>query len=279
MACLGITLGIIGSAVIDAQRTAMEHAKQVSKHRVLSLFHSDANANKLVAMANIDSETDELIGSSEQQEALQNSELAVADEGLTLQHIGLEFLVLIVVLFLFAFFFSSDIGIQSVGWNNIGDLIYFGIVTATTIGYGDFTPQSQHGRLYAVVGIPIVVGMMGHWLAIVAGYIIDRKQSRFRHEMANKELTLEDLAIMDEDGDGEVTQVEFLEFMLVAMNKVDVETLQYLHMHFQRLDRDGSGVLSKNDLLESARQKLQQTRHKLDLSNYKQSLLKIGSSR
>lgn len=118
---------------------------------------------------------------------------------------------------------------------------------------------------------------MGHWLSLVAGYIIDMKQSRFRKEMASKELTLEDLDIMDEDGDGEVTRVEFLEFMLVAMNKVDQETLQNLRVYFRRLDTDRTGTLSKEDLIASARRKLQMTKQKLKLSSYKHALLATAS--
>lgn len=139
-------------------------------------------------------------------------------------------------------------------------------------------PSTQTGRLLATFFIPISVAAMGHWLSLVAGYIIDRKQSKFRQQMATKELTLEDLDIMDEDGDGEVTRVEFLEFMLVAMNKVDQDTLQNLRVFFRRLDTDGTGTLSKEDLIASARQKLKMTDRKLKLSSYKRSLIQKGSS-
>ena len=163
------------------------------------------------------------------------------------------------------------------GWSKLGDAMYFAIITATTVGYGDLSPHSQQGRLVATVFIPLVVAAMGHWLSQVAGYIIDRRQSQFRQQMAHKELTLEDLDVMDEDGDGQVTQVEFLEFMLVAMNKVDQETLQNLRVYFRRLDADGTGTLSKEDLIASARRKLKMTKQKLELSSYKQSLLKTAA--
>ena len=89
---------------------------------------------------------------------------------------------------------------------------------------------------------------MGRWLSVVAGRIIEEKQFKFRQQMATKDLTIRDLEVMDEDGDGVVTQIEFLEFMLVAMNKVDKETLVELREHFEHLDADGTGTLTKEDL-------------------------------
>ena len=54
-------------------------------------------------------------------------------------------------------------------------------------------------------------------MVVILFFIISQTEGKLR----NKELTLEDLRVMDGDGDGTVTKAEFLEFMLVAMNQVD----------------------------------------------------------
>lgn len=45
------------------------------------------------------------------------------------------------------------------GWSII-DSLYFSIVTLTTIGYGDFTPQTDEGKLFTIIYIIIGIGMI-----------------------------------------------------------------------------------------------------------------------
>jgi len=158
------------------------------------------------------------------------------------------------------------------------DALYFSIVTATTVGYGDYAPVSQQGRLLTIFFIPLAVGAMGHFLSSVAEAIMDTRARTVRQNLAMQELSPDDLEIMDTDGDGVVTRAEFLEYMLVALNKVDKEFIEELRDHFKRLDVDGTGSLSKNDLIEQARRKLQRIHHKLDLCNYKQELLRKAAA-
>jgi hypothetical protein len=152
-------------------------------------------------------------------------------------------------------------------------LLFVKTVCATTVGYGDFAPQTQEGRLFAIFFIPLAVGAMGHWLSVVASSIIAHRQSSFHRRLQMHELSQSDLDIMDEDGDGNVSRAEFLEFMLVAMNKVDKEFIDEMRGHFERLDADNTGVLSRDDLIASAKRKLQNPHRKLELSQYKQQLL------
>lgn len=90
---------------------------------------------------------------------------------------------------------------------------------------------------------------------------------------ARKELTLRDLQVMDRDGDGTVSWSDFLEFMLLAMHKVDVEMVRELRKLFDRLDADNSGVVDKHDLIVQAKKQLHNPRRKLQLALYKQTLL------
>lgn len=131
----------------------------------------------------------------------------------------------------------------------------------------------------AIVFIPLAVGATGHVLSIVANWIIDGRQKQFRDELATRELTLKDLDIMDADRDGRVSRAEFLEFMLVAMNKVDQELLDELKEHFQRLDKDNSGSLNRADLISVAKEKLQSPSRKLELASYKETLLRQAEAR
>lgn len=45
------------------------------------------------------------------------------------------------------------------GWNYI-DSLYFSVVTLTTIGYGDFYPKTDMGKMFTVIYIIVGIGMI-----------------------------------------------------------------------------------------------------------------------
>lgn len=45
------------------------------------------------------------------------------------------------------------------GWNWL-DSLYFSTITLTTIGFGDFAPQTDAGKLFTIVYIVIGIGMI-----------------------------------------------------------------------------------------------------------------------
>lgn len=90
--------------------------------------------------------------------------------------------------------------------------------------------------------------------------------------MLKREVTIADLEAMNSDGDGEVSPLEFVEHMLLVMNKVDQRLLDELHAQFEKLDADRSGGLQQDDLEILTRKKLQKCRMKR-LSLYKNDVL------
>ena len=145
------------------------------------------------------------------------------------------------------------------------------------VGYGDFVPSTERMRLFAVIYIPVLVGVMGQILGSVATHIMDMKRKALLRSIQNRQLRVHDLLAMDSDGDGNVTELEFISFMLVKMQKVDAELLDELRRKFRHFDVDNSGVLAKADLYELIRRRLKQTDKKLQLSHYKHELLRLGS--
>lgn len=64
---------------------------------------------------------------------------------------------------------------------NWGDAIWWAFVTMTTVGYGDYFPESMGGRL--LVGIPTMllgVSMLGYLLSLLASYIMEVKLKEVR---------------------------------------------------------------------------------------------------
>ncbi len=52
------------------------------------------------------------------------------------------------------------------GWSII-DSFYFSVVTLTTVGYGDFTPQTDAGKLFTIFYIVIGIGIIFAFLNTV----------------------------------------------------------------------------------------------------------------
>lgn len=162
------------------------------------------------------------------------------------------------------------------GWNII-DTIYYTTITITTVGYGDFTPDDAT-KLFCIIFIPVSVGSMGFLLGQVAITMTNRRMKKAQAKLIDRNLTLFDISKMDSDGNGRVSRLEFIEFMLVNMGKVDSSLLLDLTSQFEELDTVRSGYLDKEDLIESARTTLKyDVRTKLKLAEYKNELLEMKS--
>lgn len=134
---------------------------------------------------------------------------------------------------------------------SIVDSIYYAIVTATTVGYGDLSPKRLGTRIAAVFYLPLCVATMAKVFNIITGRFLDRKAEKAESQFFNRVMNLEDLEQMDFGGDGKVNREEFLIFMLVAMGKVDEGSIVEIMELFEKLDRDGDQTLEVSDIMAS----------------------------
>lgn len=277
VACLGIALGILGSNLIDAQETAINRAAEVSRYQVLSVFDVDVVSSdpqqqqqqqKQTAAQDLPSSQPTAAGTSSSSSSSSTTKIVSL-----LLH-NAHNIPLVCIMLGLAFWIGKESK-----WDT-PQTIYYLVMTASTIGYGDLTPPTQTGRWIAIFFIPMACAATGQWLGVVATWIIDGRQRQFwKSRMAEtRELTQRDLDIMDDNGDGLVSRAEFLEFMLVAMNKIDQELVTDLRRHFDKLDTDGTGELSRDDMLEAAKRRLKSPLHKLKLAAYKHQLLETTSA-
>lgn len=140
------------------------------------------------------------------------------------------------------------------GWSII-DSAYYGVISWTTVGYGDIRPDTQISMIISIFYLPLAVAIFGEILYRIASAYIIRKARKLEEDFLNRELTMRDLRMMDENFDDKVELWEFLSFMLVAMQKVDKQSIDELKSLFHSLDVTGSGCLDKGDLLMSAKRK------------------------
>jgi len=137
------------------------------------------------------------------------------------------------------------------GWDIVTS-IYYCVVTATSVGYGDIAPETQSMRLFAVLFIPFSVAVMAEFVARVAALYIDRKVHESEQEFLSRKMTVKDFENMDTDGNGFVTHEEFICFMLLAMGKVEKECLDEIKRIFISLDTNSLGKIQRDELLQLA---------------------------
>lgn len=79
----------------------------------------------------------------------------------------------------------GTIGFMLIEKFSLTDAIYFSIVTMATVGYGDIHPQSEIGKILALL---IIVGGVGAFLSMVASItnlFVNRREESLRHQKLN----------------------------------------------------------------------------------------------
>jgi len=82
----------------------------------------------------------------------------------------------------------------------------------------------------------------------MATLVVEREEARQTNRMINSSIHSRDLFSMDGDGDGKVTEVEFLSSMLIKTNAADEDIIAIIRKRFKVLDVDGNGYLDEQDL-------------------------------
>ena len=119
-----------------------------------------------------------------------------------------------------------------------GHAAYFAMTTATTVGYGDqFSLSKKDGfedeaKIFISFAVLIGVAFLANIAGSIAVYIDDMKQEQIQSNVLQTALKFEDLKEFDLDGDENVTQAEFLQWMLIKMKLVDKSILDRINTKF-----------------------------------------------
>jgi len=139
-----------------------------------------------------------------------------------------------------------------------GDSIYHCFVTATTVGYGDISIETQGGRLFASLHIILSVCMLGEIISTADELRSERAAMLARIDQLTRVLddatltrlvdTAKDLRpLVERDGLG-LTELEFVLCMLVELGVTNKEQVQPYIKQFRSFDIDNTGRLGKEDL-------------------------------
>lgn len=121
--------------------------------------------------------------------------------------------------------------------------MYLSVITMAGVGYGDLYPKTQAARLVAFLYIPLGVCVVAY---SIVNFMVKSVHDRLIHKLLNIR-SLDDLGL-DLNGDGQVTESEFLSFVLVECGKCDKKFLRTVKKTFDDLDRSKTGTLCIKDL-------------------------------
>ena len=101
----------------------------------------------------------------------------------------------------------------------LGNLVglWWGVVTLTTVGYGDVTPQTTEGRLAAMALMLLGIGLFGAITATITSYLLSHESGQWAsadHSLAGE---LERLAALHLNGG--LTDLEFSEAKARAIGR------------------------------------------------------------
>ncbi len=133
------------------------------------------------------------------------------------------------------------------------DAFYWSIVTGTTVGYGDVSPLEPVTRGFSLVYLFASVVCMAKALSAF-GSLLEADDGHAA-SLLNRKLDEKFLVSLDSDGTGEVSEFEYLSAMLVLLEYVEQDDIDDVMKAFRKLDTDGSGTLTVDDLVQSRKGK------------------------
>eukprot|EP00977_Amphora_coffeiformis_P005066 scaffold1068_cov167-Amphora_coffeaeformis.AAC.24 len=237
IAFLGAAIASIGSSVVQAERDAMAAARKRSRDSLLKLFQPEKV--KSVRQQSKEEQKDKIRKIDEEPAVSTKSTWGRRIRGVVM--VSLPSLSLIL---------SGGLAMRYLegrSWSFL-ETLYFSLMTASTIGLGDFAPRTVAGRLFAVLYIPLAVASAGEIFSSVAVAFIQRRQKKIFEDELSTNLSLAHMNAIDSNGDGLITREEYVSFMLLEMGRLDPRELRELHRQFEHLDVMETGEIDRDDL-------------------------------
>jgi hypothetical protein len=129
----------------------------------------------------------------------------------------------------------------------LSEAFYFSVITLTTVGFGDFTPESRVGRWVCIVWMIFGVGATANWIGALSSFL-------FEHETAKKQAdapSADDLfEALDADHDGYLSRAEHHLYLLRQQGVLSDSMHKSLDEHFGILDVSARGVVDMKRMHE-----------------------------
>ena len=173
---LGLLIGLIGETIVERNNAVMALEQASAQERVLHLFG--------------DADTDN------------NTQTALVPKEKTLLEAMRDVVALATPIVLVIVIIALAIG-RYEGWSIVAS-VYYAAITASTVGFGDFSPVTPEMRIVVIFFVPFAVSTFCEVLGRIAGAYMERQTVTAEKEFLNRQVTLTDLERMDANKDGKV---------------------------------------------------------------------------
>jgi potassium channel subfamily K len=110
---------------------------------------------------------------------------------------------------------------------------YMSCITLTTVGFGDFTPMSQHGRIFATFWMTIGIAATGNFIRAFSVVFMSGQQDLERVDVEDC------FHRIDVNGDGHLDRYEFVSFCLLEHGLLTKEQFDSINKQYEALDVNG----------------------------------------
>jgi len=125
-------------------------------------------------------------------------------------------------------------------WSSL-DALYFSAVSLTTVGYGDLRLHHRSSRLFSIFYLLLGTLMTAFFLGSIAELFMARNQRmRTLHLLYDEATNRELWRTKMKSGSGNVTETDYMEYMLVASGRVDRHTIQEIKYRYKQLQKSGA---------------------------------------
>lgn len=132
--------------------------------------------------------------------------------------------------------------------HSVQDCFHFTICTLTTVGYGDWAPETAGGKNLCCVAILGGISLITQFAGSIIGYVQKRAFLKVASDHLNNGLVSErQFHEYDQNGNGEIDRFEYVTASLVMCNFCDAQVIDFIMVKFNEVDRDGSGEIDLDD--------------------------------
>ena len=130
------------------------------------------------------------------------------------------------------------------------DAVYATVISATTVGYGDYPPSTRPMKLFAIVWLIFSTISLGKMITDFTDAFIRRKQNNVNRRLLSAQVDSRAFVEMDADHSGKVDKCEYLRIMLTRGGKCERDDIDEILKRFNKLDKNNSGFIEKEEIEE-----------------------------
>ena len=137
---------------------------------------------------------------------------------------------------------------------SFSNAFYLSCITASTVGFGDFSPQTPKGRLFCILYVLVGAATIANVLQSIASVPVAKHRHALERKVLNQfgnTLDKKELVALTHQGahPNVCTKSEFTLGMLVKLSKLQRSDIHDCEALFDKFDLTGDGLLSEADVV------------------------------